>query len=113
MLYCSIYIIFLTISKAKPPIDFKNPSTIQEALKNAAFQNIIISGSNINLENLNGASITEEEDTVRIVIKDKDLNDAYLNIINELRNKDQSHKEKQHRNVFTRKMIIIDCLEHI
>ncbi|KAF0366322.1 glycosyltransferase family 2 protein [Gigaspora margarita] len=159
MLYCSIYIIFLTVSKAEPPIDFKNPSSIQEALKNATFQDIIISssltyllylfsslihceswhmfsclvqyillipsyvnilmiyafcnthdvswgtkGDNINLENLNGASLTEDEDTVRIVIKDEDLNNAYQNIINELlRSKDQSHGEKQYRNVFTKK----------
>ncbi|CAG8811139.1 35182_t:CDS:2 [Gigaspora margarita] len=103
MLYCSKYIIFLTVSKAEPPIDFKNPSSIQEALKNSAFQDIIISGDNINLENLNGASLTEEEDTVRIVIKEKNLNVAYLNIINELRNKDQSHGEMQHRNIFTKK----------
>ncbi|CAG8847763.1 34691_t:CDS:1, partial [Racocetra persica] len=36
---------------------------------------------NINLGNLNRL-LTEEEDTVRIVIKDEDLDDAYLNIIN-------------------------------
>ena len=51
-------------------------------------------GDNINLRNLNGTILTEEEDMVKIVIKDEDLDDAYLNIINELNNKDQSHVEK-------------------
>ncbi|KAF0536921.1 glycosyltransferase family 2 protein [Gigaspora margarita] len=99
MLYCLIYIIFLAVSKAEPTIDFKNPSSIQEALKNATFQDIIISASSTYLL----TSLTEEEDTVKIVIKDEDLDDAYLNIINELNNKDQSHVEKRHRNAFTKK----------
>ncbi|KAF0395990.1 glycosyltransferase family 2 protein [Gigaspora margarita] len=37
MLYCLIYIMYLTVSKAVPPIDFKNPSNIQETLRNTAF----------------------------------------------------------------------------
>jgi len=42
MLFCSIYIMYLTVYKAAP-IDFKNPLKIQEALKNAAFCDIVIS----------------------------------------------------------------------
>ncbi|RIB15702.1 hypothetical protein C2G38_2247484 [Gigaspora rosea] len=125
-------------NETEPTIDFKNPSSIQEALKNATYRDIVISvsstyllylfssiihfnilmiyafcnthdvswvtkGDNINLGNLNGTSLTEEKDAVKIVIKDEDLDDAYLNIVNELNNKDQSHVEKRHRNAFMKK----------
>ncbi|CAG8848686.1 15788_t:CDS:2, partial [Gigaspora margarita] len=60
-------------------------------------------GDNINLGNLNRTSLTEEDNTVRIDINDEDLDVTYMNIIRKLKNKDQSHKEKQHRNAFTKK----------
>ncbi|CAG8524650.1 9001_t:CDS:2 [Gigaspora margarita] len=60
-------------------------------------------GDNINLGNLNGA-LLNKEDMVKIdVIEDEDLNAAYMKIINELKNKGQSHEEKQHRNALTKK----------
>ncbi|CAG8856095.1 42850_t:CDS:1, partial [Gigaspora margarita] len=58
---------------------------------------------NINLGKLNETSLTDE-DMVKIdVIENEDLDTAYKNIINELKNKSQSHEEKQHRNALTKK----------
>ncbi|CAG8539426.1 5863_t:CDS:2 [Dentiscutata erythropus] len=159
MLYCSIYIMYLTVSKAVPPIDFKNLSNIQETLRNAAFRDIIISvvltyllylfsafihcepwhmfsclvqylllvpsyvniimiyafcnthdvswgtkGDNINIGNLNGVLLTEEDSEsvkINIIEEDEDKNAAYENIIQELKNKD--HEKKKHRNDIIKK----------
>ncbi|CAG8668619.1 13960_t:CDS:1, partial [Racocetra fulgida] len=61
-------------------------------------------GDNINTGNLNGTLVTEEDDktTIKInVIEEEDINAAYNNIIEELKNK--GHEKKQHRNAFTKK----------
>ncbi|KAF0474107.1 hypothetical protein F8M41_024785 [Gigaspora margarita] len=87
-LYLIIIVIIFICSIAKFPIDFKNLSSIQEALRASTFWDINTKRDNINFGNLNELSLIEE-DTVRIVIKDEDLNKAYWNIIKELKNKDQ------------------------
>ncbi|RIB03138.1 hypothetical protein C2G38_1881246, partial [Gigaspora rosea] len=43
MLYCSAYLMYFTVFKAEPPIEFKSPSSIRDALKNAEFRDIVIS----------------------------------------------------------------------
>ncbi|KAF0508964.1 glycosyltransferase family 2 protein [Gigaspora margarita] len=155
MLYCSIYIMHLTVYKAVPPLDFSNLLKIQEALKNAAFCDIIISvaltyllylfssfiycepwhmltclvqylllvpsymnvlmiyafcnthdvswgtkGNNIHI----GVQPTKEEKTndkeTKIDVYEE-IDMAYINIIDELKNK--KHDKKQHRNAVIKK----------
>ncbi|CAG8731466.1 17172_t:CDS:2, partial [Dentiscutata erythropus] len=60
-----------------PPIDFKNLSNIQETLRNAAFYNI-------NIGNLSGVLLTEEDPEsvkINIIEEGEDKNAAYENII--------------------------------
>ncbi|CAG8612887.1 4040_t:CDS:2, partial [Racocetra persica] len=118
-----------------PPIDFRSTSSIQEALKNAAFQDIVITVSltylpylfssfihcepwhitkrdNTNTGNLNDKPEEANKVTIKInVIEKKDIDASYNNIIDELKLK--VTKKSNIVMPLQRKMIIIDCLEQI
>ncbi|CAG8722002.1 2246_t:CDS:2, partial [Cetraspora pellucida] len=88
MLYCSIYIIYLTVFKAVPPIDFRSTSSTKR--------------DNTNTGNLNDEPEEANKVTIKInVIEKEDINALYNNIIDELKIK--GHEEKQHRNALTKK----------
>ncbi|CAG8657095.1 6938_t:CDS:2 [Dentiscutata erythropus] len=161
MIYCAFYTVYLTLYHTNPPINFKNFSSIQSALKKAAFRDIVISivstyglyffasfihgepwhmftcllqyillvpfyvnilmvyafcnthdvswgtkGDNGSTGNLGGAQAVTGKDGKQVFKVDvpterDDINAAYDKITNELRIK--VHKEKQHRDVATKK----------
>ncbi|KAF0426368.1 glycosyltransferase family 2 protein [Gigaspora margarita] len=161
MLYCAFYTVYLSLYNVKPPVDFKNFSSIQNALKKAAFRDIVISivstyglyfitsfihgepwhmftcllqyillvpfyvnilmvyafcnthdvswgtkGDNGSTGNLNSAQAVTGKDGKKVFKVDvpterEDINGAYDKITHELKVK--VHKEKEHRDVATKK----------